>query len=199
MDSPASFLSDPPTSDDATALYEVGRASDGYVANYLRTWCWRPDVYAAFVELRADLLADSSLSDREVAVMVAAAASALGDSYCSLAWGEKLADASDEATAAGVLRGLDADLSDRESALAAWAREVVRDPNGTREEGIERLREAGLSEREIFEATAWIALRLAFSTINDALGARPDRELVARVPPAVRDAVTFGRTAAGSD
>lgn len=25
-----------------------------------------------------------------------------------------------------------------------------------------------------FEATAWIAFRMAFSTINDALGARPD-------------------------
>jgi hypothetical protein len=46
---------------------------------------------------------------------------------------------------------------------------------------------------EIFEATVFIAYRLAFATVNDALGAVPDQELIARVPPRVREAVTFGR------
>ena len=41
----------------------------------------------------------------------------------------------------------------------------------------------------------FVALRIAFSTVNDALGARPDRELSTSVPDAVRDAVTFGRPA----
>jgi hypothetical protein len=35
---------------------------------------------------------------------------------------------------------------------------------------------------------------LAFSTVNDALGARPDWELAAAAPAAVRDAVGYGRT-----
>jgi uncharacterized peroxidase-related enzyme len=188
-----SFLADPPLTPEVSAVYEDGLASDGYVANYTRPWCWRPDVLTAFAKLRADLLADSSLSAREVAVMVAATAAALGDSYCSLAWGQKLAEVSDEETAAGVIEGLDAGLSKRESALAAWSREVVSDPNATSEAGIDRLRDAGLTEREIFEATAWIGLRLGFSTINDALGARPDRELADSVPPLVREAVSFGR------
>jgi hypothetical protein len=61
------------------------------------------------------------------------------------------------------------------------------------------LRQAGLSEQEIFEATALIAFRMAFSTINDALGARPDPQLADRAPRLVRDAVTYGRPAlAGS-
>jgi hypothetical protein len=38
-----------------------------------------------------------------------------------------------------------------------------------------------------------VALRQAFSTVNDALGAQPDSELVDRVPAEVRQAVTFGR------
>jgi hypothetical protein len=50
-----------------------------------------------------------------------------------------------------------------------------------------------LSEQEIFEATVFIAFRLAFSTVNDALGARPDWQLAAAASPEVRDAVTFGR------
>jgi alkylhydroperoxidase family enzyme len=70
----------------------------------------------------------------------------------------------------------------------------VRDPNVTTAAGVEQLRTAGLSDREIFEATAFVALRLAFSTVNDALGAAPDSELAAQVPERVRAAVTFGRS-----
>jgi alkylhydroperoxidase/carboxymuconolactone decarboxylase family protein YurZ len=69
----------------------------------------------------------------------------------------------------------------------------VRDPNATTEGQIERLREAGLGDREIFEATAFVAFRLAFSTINDALGAAPDQQLAEAAPRAVRAAVSYGR------
>jgi hypothetical protein len=54
----------------------------------------------------------------------------------------------------------------------------------------------GFTDREIFDATAWIAVRLAFSTVNDALGAPPDPQLVERCPPVIREAVTYGRSAA---
>ena len=84
-------------------------------------------------------------------------------------------------------------LSEREAALASWARKVVLDPNATTAEEVQALRTAGLSDREIFEATAFIALRLAFSTVNDALGAQPDRQLVETSPPEVRAAITYGR------
>ena len=78
-------------------------ASDGYINNHTRLWGWRPDVMTELQTLCSDLTADSGLSPREVAVMVTAMAAARGDSYCSLAWGQKLADLSDEATAANVI------------------------------------------------------------------------------------------------
>ena len=56
-----------------------------------------------------------------------------------------------------------------------------------------RLRDTGFSDREIFEATAWTAFRMAFSTINGALGATPDPQLAEKAPRLVREAVTFGR------
>jgi len=146
-----------------------------------------------YARLRAELVAGSSLSQRELAVMVAATAAARGDAYCALAWGQKLAELSDEATAAAVLEGRDTNLSEREAALAAWSRQVVDDPNAATEADVEGLRRVGLGEQEIFEATTWIALRMAFSTINDALGARPDPELAESAPPLVRAAVHFGR------
>ena len=51
-----------------------------------------------------------------------------------------------------------------------------------------KLRELGLGDREIFEATAFVAFRLAFSTINDALGAAPDKQLADTAPTQVRAA-----------
>ena len=137
----------------------------------------------------------SSLTDRDFAVLVAATASTLGDSYCSFAWGEKLTKLSDADTAAAVLAGTPQPdgLSAREATLGDWARQVVRDPNVTTAADVGRLRDAGLDDREIFDATFFVALRLAFSTVNDALGAAPDPQLVDRVPEAIRQTVTYGR------
>ena len=58
---------------------------------------------------------------------------------------------------------------------------------------VERLRALGYDDRQIFAITLFIALRLAFSTVNDALGVRPDAQLRDSAPAAVLDAVTFGR------
>jgi len=84
-------------------------------------------------------------------------------------------------------------LSARESALAAWARRVTADASSTTPEDVERLREAGFSERDIFEISAIIAFRIAYSTLRTALGVRPDHQLAAVAPAGVRRAVHFGR------
>jgi hypothetical protein len=60
---------------------------------------------------------------------------------------------------------------------------------------IQALRESGLDDQQIFAITAFVALRLAFSTINDSLGAQPDAQLVESLPAEVREAVTYGRAA----
>ena len=120
----------------------------------------------------------------------------LGDSYCSLAWGGKLAKASDPTLAAGVLTGDDAGLTDQEKAMADWARKVARDPNATTPADIAALRDCGLDDGQIFAITTFVALRLAFSTINDSLGAQPDAQLARSLPRDVREAVTYGRPVA---
>jgi uncharacterized peroxidase-related enzyme len=191
------FVAEPPASEGRDALYAEELESDGYVGNNTRLWAWRPEILTGFAELRAGLMKSSTLSDREWAVLVTSTASTMNDAYCSLAWGARLARLTDDATAAQVLTGHPASaLTDRESALLDWARHVVRDPNGTTSDDAARLRDAGLGDREIFEATAFIAFRQAFSTVNDALGAAPDRQLADEAPDAVRAAVTFGRAPA---
>jgi uncharacterized peroxidase-related enzyme len=188
------FLDEPPPSEARDSLYSEELETDGYVANNTRLWAWRPDILRSFAELRSGLMKASALTSREWAVLVVSTASTMNDSYCSLAWGARLAHLTDDETAAQVLSGQPASgLNDRERALADWARGVVRDPNGTSPADVDRLRDAGLADREIFEATAFIAFRQAFSTIDDALGAAPDHQLAEEVPPRVRAAVRFGR------
>ena len=187
------FLDEPPGSEASERFYADDIESDGYVGNMTRLWCWRPDLLESVAKVRGQITSESSLTPREVAVLVTASASARSDSYCALAWGTRLAELADEDAAAKVISGDDAGLSERERALAGWARQVVRDPNATTDEDVDRLRSVGLSDREIFEATAYIAQRLAFSTVNDALGASPDLQLAQEAPAKVRAAIDFGR------
>jgi hypothetical protein len=70
---------------------------------------------------------------------------------------------------------------------------VAKDPNATTPDDVRDLRDAGFSDSQIFTMTVFVALRLAFSTVNDALGLSPDAGLRSTVPAAVLDAVTVGR------
>jgi uncharacterized peroxidase-related enzyme len=188
------FVSEPAQDAEVQSLYEHDRDAGGYVSNYLRVWAWRPDVYATFLQARMQLVSKTSLTDKEIAIVNATTAAARGDSYCSLAWGTKLAKLSDPATAAAVLQNTsETSLSERERALSHWARCVVSNPNGTSNKDVADLRRAGFCDQEIFEATFLAAARLAFTTVNDALGAIPDDALRDQAPAQVKDSVRFGR------
>lgn len=58
---------------------------------------------------------------------------------------------------------------------------------------VRALSETGWTDRQIFAITAFVALRIAFSTVIDALGARPDAQYRSVAPPAVLKAITYGR------
>ncbi|GAA4596448.1 hypothetical protein GCM10023194_68680 [Planotetraspora phitsanulokensis] len=187
------FLRAPDPTADTQRLYDEDIADLGYVMNLTRLWAHQPATADGLFDLMRSSLADQGITQRQRAVLVAACASAFGDSYCSLAYGTRLADAAGEQTAAGVLRGNDDALTIAEQALAGWARKVARDPNATGEGDVQKLRDAGFDDTQIFAITVFVALRVAFSTVNDALGARPDAALGANAPEAVLGAVTFGR------
>lgn len=188
-DERATFLPPPPEDAAVRALYDAEREADGYVMNLAQLWAWRVDVHEAFTAARKLLASNTALTPRELAVLNAATAGSRRDPYCSLAWGTRLAHLSDAGTAASVLHGDEPPaLTERERALVAWARAVTADANGTTPEQIAALRATGFGEREIVDATLTIAFRMAFSTFNAALGARPDAELRAEAPAEVRAA-----------
>jgi uncharacterized peroxidase-related enzyme len=187
------FLGVPDATAEVQRMFDEDAAELGYVMNVSRLWAYQPATATGLFTLLAQVNSADRLSLRQRSILVTACASAFGDSYCSLAWGSKLAKASDPQTAARVLVGVDDGLSASERAMAAWARKVALDPNATTAADVQELRDAGFTDSQIFTITVFVALRLAFSTVNDALGLRPDSALRSTAPAMLRDAVTFGR------
>jgi uncharacterized peroxidase-related enzyme len=192
-----SFMAEPPITPAVQALYDEDVDGGGFVWNVSRLWAYQPETMDHLFDLMSEAFTPSGLSFRQRGILVAATAATLGDSYCSLAWGGKLAGASDAGLAAAVLSGSDEGLTEPEHAMASWARMVANDPNATTSTDIQKLRDAGLSDEQIFAITVFVSLRLAFSTVNDALGAQPDAKLVASLPSDVVTAVTYGRPTHG--
>jgi alkylhydroperoxidase family enzyme len=201
-DHPASaaihHLGEAPTSTEAAALFELDVEMHGFVMNASRLWAHQARIHDDLFDLIGASAAAAGLSLRQRGILVTAAAAARGDSYCALAWGARLAGESSPELAAGVLRGNDDVLDPPERALATWARSVVRDPNGVTAAGVSPLRDAGFDDAQILAITVFVGLRLAFSTVNDALGALPDHGLVDHAPAEVVDAVTYGRPVASA-
>ena len=187
------FLRLPDPSPEAERSFEEDIQELGYIMNVSRLWAYQPASQAGLSDLLRQAHASDPLTLRQRQILVTAATAAFGDSYCALVWGGKLAHSSDPMAAVGVLRGLDHGLSDSEQALATWARKVARNPNTTTAADVQALRDAGFTDAQIFSITVFIALRLAFATVNDALGVSPDAGLRSALPPAVLDAVSVGR------
>lgn len=186
---PASLLlPEAPASPEAQVLADDDLTSLGFLTHATRLWMHDPALHDRLFELVIGSARGAGLSvtDRGIATVVAAGES--GDTYCPLAWGDKLAKETTPALAASVLSGSDDLLDQRGRALSAWALTVARDPQSATAADLGPLIEAGFDERQILNLTLFIALRLAFSAVNGALGARPEQEYVDSVDPAVREA-----------
>ena len=85
-----------------------------------------------------------------------------------------------------------APISDGEKAAMALAEQVARDSSQVEQAHIERLREAGFSDTDIFDVVAAAAWRCFFAKIPDALGALPDRAL-GQLEPGLLSLLLVGR------
>ncbi len=182
------FLGAAPATPESGALAQDDRDALGYVMNASRLWAWKPEAFTALFDLLGHV-AGERLGFRGRGLIVLAVASTIGDPYCTTAWGSKLAPTVGEDTVGRVLRGDDSDLDVVERAMTSWARRMVRSPTTTTPPDIDSLRRAGLDDERIFAVTLYAALRLAFSTVNNALGAHPDDELMEKAPAAVTSAI----------
>lgn len=189
------FLAVPEPDRAAEELYAEDRAELGFVMDLSRTWAHDAEALEGIFSVARRVAHGADLSIRHRLLIVLATSSARSSSYCIYAWGSKFAAELDPRSAAAVVagerepRGLDP----AEVALVRWARAVALRPHTTTAADAELLREHGWADAQIFAITVFAALRMAFATVNDALGVPPDLQLADATPPALREAIDFGR------
>jgi len=189
----AGFLAAAPLTDHVATMFRSDLEVQGYVANLTRVWAHSPEALGALSYVMGQALEIGRLDGTDRALITTVTAASMRDSYCSMAFGSRLARVLGDEVAAAVVSGDDSGLDQRHRALAAWTRRVVRDSSSTTPDDVDELRRAGLEDQQIYAVTLFVAMRLAFSTVNSALGAGPDAALVSRAPLALRQAVDFGR------
>lgn len=174
--------------DAARRLAAEDLAALGFVSNAVQVWLHDPEAWSGLFDVVVSSARAAGLSFAEQGIATVAATSVSGDTYCPLAWGNKLAGAASPELAAAVLQGSDVPLDDRGRAIASWARTVAGAPYTAAEVDVERLRTVGFDDAQILRLTLFIALRVAFAAVHGALGARPEQEYVDVVDPVVRSA-----------
>lgn len=159
------------------------------VPNYERAFGEHPAVYAAWQQLNAAIKAGMDLRRYELATL--ATAQALRSSYCSLAHGKLLAEQFGEPVEDIVRDRRAAGLSEIDVAVMDFAELVARDAASVTESDRDRLRELGVSDREIGDVALAAAARCFFSKLLDGVGARPDASFRA-LPAALLDVLVVG-------
>lgn len=187
------FLEEPAPGEGRQKMYDGDLAEDGYVWDNSRLWAHQPTLDEQLGALIRAAATAAGLSNREKAMLVIGQASVIGDSYCSFAWSRWLTEWEDAETALAAVRADETPFDERERALGRWARAVAGDPNATTPDEVQGLRDVGFDDPQILALTLYAALRIALSTTNDALGARPDLALAETLDPAIRATITWGR------
>ena len=122
-----------------------------------------------------------------------AAAHTYRHTSCSLAHGVQLAKFIGEEEVCKIARDEASDvLTDAEQEMILYARKVARDASQDTREDVDRLKEHGLTDAEIFDIAAAVAGRAFLTKLLDALGVEPDFEFN-QLPAALLETLTVGR------
>ena len=177
---------------DVAELYETDIERVGYLHNYIRTFSLHPAAYQAWRGLVSAIA--KPMDERRYELATFSAANRLRSSYCSLAHGQVLVDKFLEPS---VVEDLvedpgSAGLDEAETLIVQFAAKVAGDATTISDADIERLRSAGISDRDILDVVLAAAARCFFSKVLDATGTLAD-SIYNEMDPELREALTVGR------
>lgn len=150
----------------------------------------RPEVYAAWVALNTSVKDGMDLRRYELATF--AAAQRLGSSYCSLAHGKILVERFDEPVVAIATDRASSGLDEVDLAVMAFAEQIADDAAAIGEADLQRLRDLGLTDKDILDVVLAATVRCFFAKTLDALCTLPDASF-AELPEDLRDVLVVGR------
>ena len=178
--------------DRVRAMYAREQEDWGYVPDYARVFCHRPEVMDRWGDLLAEIR--RPVDPRRMEIVTFAAAYEARHSPCSLAHGAALAKIIGKEAVLAIAAGREDEvLEPAEVAILRFARQVARDASQITRADIEALRvEHGLDDGEIFDIAANAASRCFFTKLLDSLGVDADGQLN-RLDADLRSSLTVGR------
>ena len=179
------------TDDEVRAMYERQQAHYGYLPNYAKVFCYRPELMRLWAQLQSGI--KRHMDKRRFELVTFAAAHALRSTLCSLAHGRALTEFFSSEDVQAIARGeVPQSLSDAEAAMVAFGRKVARDASAVTSADVERLKQHGFSDAEVFDIVATAAGRAFFSKVVESLGVEADPPFHA-MNSEFRQALTVGR------
>jgi len=179
-------------SDAVLEMYQRQEGAWGFVPNYAKLFCYRPEVMARWGRLLAEIR--RPVDDRRFELVTLAVALELRHSACALAHGKKLAEIIGSSDVIAIARGeTPAALSPAEIAIVEFARRIARDASQiTRDEVTALKAEHGLCDADIFDIAAVASARAFFTKMLDALGCEPESSFL-RMDAELQQALAVGR------
>jgi uncharacterized peroxidase-related enzyme len=173
------------------AMYRRQQASWGYLPNYAKVFCHRPEVLARWGQLLAEIR--RPMDKRRFELVTFVAAHELRNSGCALAHGRALKEFfGDHDIMAIAGDRCDGILGAAEQAMVRFARKVAREASTVTAADVEELARLGFTDAEVFDIAAVAAGRAFFAKLLDALGVDPDSPFLAMDQP-LRACLTVGR------
>jgi uncharacterized peroxidase-related enzyme len=180
--------------DDVRAMYERQAAHYGYVPNYAKVFCYRPEIMRLWAQLQGGI--KRHMDKRRFELVTFAAAHALRSTLCSLAHGKALTAFFSMQDVQAMARGeAPQSLSAAEASMMTFARKVARDATSVTAGDVEGLKRDGFTDAEIFDITAAAAARAFWTKVIESLGVEADAPALA-MDSEFRKALTVGRPVA---
>jgi alkylhydroperoxidase family enzyme len=189
------FIATIPAAEARGAVLEMYRRQEdhwGYVPDYAKAFCHRPETMARWGRLLAEVRRPADARRFELVTFVAALE--LKSTACSLAHGKALAEIIGVEDVLAIARGdRPPSLSAAEIAMLDYARQVVRDATKITYGRVKALKKIhGFDDAEIFDIAAIASARCFFTKVLDAVGSEPDAAF-RTIETRLRRALTVGR------
>ena len=184
-------LPDDAIDENVRAMYARQEAHWGFVPNYAKVFCYRPEVMGLWAALQAGI--KRHMERRRFELVTFAAAQALRSTCCSLAHGRALTTFFSDEDVLKIARHEHTDsLSPAEVEMMRFARQVAHDAPNVSASDVDRLLAHGFSHAEIFDIAATAAARAFWTKLIESLGVAAEPSLLA-MDDELKTALVVGR------
>ena len=163
------------------SMYLAQQKSYGYVPNYAKIFCYRPEVMSLWADLQRGIR--QNLSDKEFELATLAAALESGSTNCALAHGTRLSTYYTNKELKAIVRDLrnntpcdikNGVLTTAELTMMSFARKITCDAASITQTDVTEVKDAGYIDAQVFDIAATAAARSFFTKIIDSLGSATD-------------------------